>query len=328
MKSTRSRLVLILVTLAIAGCSGKSGSSSTLSIAVIPKGTSHIFWQSIRAGAERAGKELGVEIIWRGPLREDDRDSQVSEVEGFVSRGVSGIVLAPLDETALQGPVADAKQRNIPVVIFDSGLKGSDYVSFVATDNIKGGQLGGDRLAEAVNGKGKVILLRYAEGHDSTAKREQGFLDAMKKHSGIEVVSSNQYVGADVEGAYKRAEAILSSYKKPDGSLGIDGIFTPNESSTFATLRVLQDNGWAGKVKFVGFDSSDNMVKGLRDGVLDGLVVQDPVKMGYLGVKTIVAHIRGQPIEKRIDTGVHVVTPANMNEPEMNQLLHPDLSKS
>jgi ribose transport system substrate-binding protein len=322
-----SRLFLLIVTLAIAGCSGKTASSSTISIAVIPKGTSHIFWQSIRAGAERAGKELGVEIIWRGPLREDDRDSQVSEVEGFVSRGVSGIVLAPLDEAALQGPVADAKARNIPVVIFDSGLKGSDYVSFVATDNLKGGELGGERLAEAMHGKGKVILLRYAEGHDSTAKREQGFLDTLTKHSGIEVVSSNQYVGADVEGAYKRAEAILSSYKKPDGSLGIDGIFTPNESSTFATLRVLQDNGWAGKVKFVGFDSSDNMVKGLRDGVLDGLVVQDPVKMGYLGVKTIVAHIRGQPIDKRIDTGVHVVTPANMNEPEMNQLLHPDLAK-
>jgi len=328
MKSTLFRLLFGFVTLAMVSCSGKSSSSSTLSIAVIPKGTSHIFWQSIRAGAERAGKELGVEIIWRGPLREDDRDSQVSEVEGFVSRGVSGIVLAPLDETALQGPVADAKQRNIPVVIFDSGLKGSDYVSFVATDNLKGGELGGERLAEAMNGKGKAILLRYAEGHDSTAKREQGFLDAMKKQAGIEVVSSNQYVGADVEGAYKRAESILSSYKKPDGSLGIDGIFTPNESSTFATLRVLQDNGWAGKVKFVGFDSSDNMVKGLRDGALDGLVVQDPVKMGYLGVKTIVAHIKGQPIEKRIDTGVHVVTPANMNEPEMNKLLHPDLSKS
>jgi len=327
MKSTPSRFVLIILALAVASCSGKRASSSTLSIAVIPKGTSHIFWQSIRAGAERAGKELGVEIIWRGPLREDDRDSQVSEVEGFVSRGVSGIVLAPLDETALQGPVADAKGRNIPVVIFDSGLKGNDYVSFVATDNLQGGELGGDRLADAMHGKGKVILLRYAEGHDSTAKREQGFLDAMKKQTGIEVVSSNQYVGADVEGAYKRAESILSSYKKPDGSLGIDGLFTPNESSTFATLRVLQDNGWAGKVKFVGFDSSENMVKGLRDGVLDGLVVQDPVKMGYLAVKTIVAHIKGQAIEKRIDTGVHVVTPANMNEPEMNQLLHPDLAK-
>ncbi len=321
--------LLIGLAMALAGCSGKSdpASTSNVSIAVIPKGTSHIFWQSIRAGAERAGKEEGVEIIWRGPIREDDRDSQVSEVEGFVSRGVSGIVLAPLDETALVGPVQDAKQRNIPVVIFDSGLKSDDYVSFVATDNVKGGELGGDRLAEALGGKGKVILLRYAEGHDSTAKREQGFLDATKKHAGIEVVSSNQYVGADVEGAYKRAEAILSGYKKPDGSLSIDGIFAPNESSTFATLRVLQDNGWAGKVKFVGFDSSENMVKGLKEGALDGLVVQDPVKMGYLSVKTIVAHIKGQSVEKRIDTGVHIVTPQNMTQPEMDKLLHPDLAK-
>ena len=329
MKRLAFVLLPIVFACAAAGCSPRSGSSSasTISIAVIPKGTSHVFWQSIRAGAERAGKEVGAQIIWRGPIREDDRDSQVSEVEGFVSRGVSGIVLAPLDETALVGPVSDAKRRNIPVVIFDSGLKSDDYVSFVATDNVKGGELGGDRLAEALGDKGKVILLRYAEGHDSTAKREQGFLDAIRKHAGIEVVSSNQYVGADVEGAYKRAEANLSGYKKPDGGLSIDGIFTPNESSTFATLRVLQDNGWAGKVKFVGFDSSENMVKGLKDGVLDGLVVQDPVKMGYLGVKTIVAHIKGQPVEKRIDTGVHVVTPQNMKEPEMDKLLHPDLAK-
>jgi ribose transport system substrate-binding protein len=218
-------------------------------------------------------------------------------------------------------------RQKIPVVIFDSGLKSDDYVSFVATDNLKGGELGGERLAEVLQGTGKVVLLRYAEGHDSTGKREDGFLNAMKAHAGIQVVSSNQYVGADVEGAYKRAESILSTYKKPDGSLGIDGIFCPNESSTFATLRVLQDNGWAGKVRFVGFDSSENMVKALRDKTLDGLVVQDPVKMGYLSVKTIVAHIKGQPVEKRIDTGVHVATPDNMDQPDMNALLHPDLSK-
>jgi ribose transport system substrate-binding protein len=319
--------VLVLV-LASAACGGnRSASPGTLTIAVIPKGTSHIFWQSIHAGANQAAKEAGAEIIWRGPLREDDRDSQVSEVEGFVTRGVSGIVLAPLDEAALAGPVADAKARNIPVVICDSGLKGEDYVSFVATDNVKGGELGGERLAEAMKGAGKVILLRYAEGHDSTAKREEGFLNAMKAHPKIEVVSSNQYVGADVEGAYKRAESILSTYKKPDGSLGVDGIFTPNESSTFATLRVLQDNGWAGKVHFVGFDSSENMVKALHDRTLDGLVVQDPVKMGYLAVKTMVAHIKGQQVERRIDTGVHVATPDNMDQPDMKALLHPDLAQ-
>jgi len=298
-----------------------------MTIAVIPKGTTHTFWQSIRAGAERAGKETGATIIWRGPLREDDRDAQVSEVEGFVSRGVSGIVLAPLDEAALTQPVAEAKQKNIPVLIFDSGLKGSDYISFVATDNLKGGRMGGERIVQSLGGKGKVILLRYAEGHDSTGKREQGFLDAMKAAPGIEVVSSNQYGGADVEGAYKKAEALLTSYKKPDGSLGVDGIFTPNESVSFAMLRVLQDNGWAGKVKFVGFDASPNLITGLRSGAIDGLVVQDPVQMGYTAVKTMVAHLKGQPIEKWVDTGVHVATKDNMDTPEIKSLLEPDLSK-
>src|SRR6187551_1049507 len=118
--------------------------------AVSAEGTTHTFWQSIRAGAERAGKEAGVTIIWRGPLREDDRDAQVSEVEGFVSRGVSGIVLAPLDDTALMQPVKEAAQKKIPVLIFDSGLKGSDFISFVATDNTKGGRLGGERLAQSI----------------------------------------------------------------------------------------------------------------------------------------------------------------------------------
>ena len=320
-------LVLLAACAACGGDKAAAPAPAAFTIAVIPKGTTHAFWQSIRAGAERAGKELGATIIWRGPLREDDRDSQVSEVEGFVSRGVSGIVLAPLDDAALVQPVAEAVNHKIPVVIFDSGLKGNNYVSFVATDNLKGGKMGGDRLAESLKGTGKVILLRYAEGHDSTGKREQGFLDAMKANPGIEVVSSNQYGGADVEGAYKKAESLLSTYKKPDGSLGIDGIFTPNESVSFAMLRVLQDNGWAGKVKFVGFDASPNLVKGLRDGGIDGLVVQDPVQMGYMAVKTMVAHLKGQPVEKWIDTGVHVATKDNMNTPEIKALLEPDLKK-
>jgi ribose transport system substrate-binding protein len=309
------------------GCTRKPANEGGITIAVIPKGTSHVFWQSIHAGAKKAADELGVEIIWRGPLREDDRDSQVSEVEGFISRGVSGIVLAPLDDSALAPPVSEAMRRKIPVVIIDSGLKGDDYVSFVATDNSKGGRLAGERLAEVMQGKGRVILMRYAEGHDSTNKREQGFLDAIASRQGIEVVSSNQYGGADVEGYYKKAEAFLSNYKRPDGSLGIDGLFTPNESSTFAMLRVLQDNGWAGKVRFVGFDASDNLVAGLRSGALDGLIVQDPVRMGYLGVKTMVAHLRGEKVERSIDTGVQLATPKNMDEPAMKELLQPDLSK-
>src|SRR3954453_14477977 len=215
------------------GANQSGSSSSTLTIAMIPKGTTHTFWQSIHAGANRAAKELGIELIWRGPLREDDRDSQVSEIEGFISRGVSGIAIAPLDEAALVGPVKDAMDKKIPVVVFDSGLKGDNYVSFVATDNFKGGQLGGERLVESMGGKGRVGLLRCAEGHDSTTKREEGFLAALKAHPSVEIVSANQYVGTDVEEAYKRTESILSTYKKPDGSLSIDGIFCANESSSF-----------------------------------------------------------------------------------------------
>jgi ribose transport system substrate-binding protein len=323
------RLLVVALLLASTACGGAPGGnkSAGITIAVIPKGTSHVFWQSIHAGAQKAATDLGVTIVWRGPLREDDRDAQVSEVEGFVSRGISGICLAPLDETALVPPVQEAVRQKIPVVIFDSGLKSHDYVSFVATDNAKGGQLGGQRLAESIGKKGKVVLLRYAEGHDSTEKREQGFLDAMKNYPGIEVVSSNQYGGADVESAYKKAEALLSTFKKADGSLGIDGIFTPNESVSFGMLRVLQDNGWAGKVKFVGFDASPNLVKGLRDGGVDAIVVQDPVHLGYAAVEAMVKHLKGQPVEQWIDTGVHVATKENMDTPEMKPLVEPTLAK-
>jgi ribose transport system substrate-binding protein len=302
------------------------GGTTGTTIAVIPKGTSHVFWQSIHAGAEKAASEIGATIIWRGPLREDDRASQVSEVEGFISRGVSGIVLAPLDEAALAPPVAEAKRRGIPVVVIDSGLKGNDYVSFVATDNRKGGRLAGEHLAGALHDAGKVVMLRYAEGSESTLQREAGFLEALQS-KGIEILSANQYGGADVEGAYKKSEALLSRYRNSDGSLAVDGIFTPNESTTIAMLRVLQDNNWAGKVKFVGFDASDTLVKGLADGYLDGLVLQDPVNMGYLGVKTMAAHLRGEKVEPRVDTGVRLITREHMNDPDAKELLHPDLSR-
>ena len=318
--------IALLVAGTLGACSGPADSGRT-TIAVIPKGTSHVFWQSIHAGAEKAAQELDVDIIWRGPLREDDRASQVAEVEGFITRGVSGIVLAPLDEAALVQPVSEAVRAGIPVVVIDSGLKGNEYVSFVATDNRKGGQMAGDALAGLLPSGGKVVILRYAEGSASTTEREEGFLESIGKHANIEVLSANQYGGADVEGAFKKGEAMLHRFRRPDGSLGVDGIFSSNESTTLAMLRVLQDSGWAGKTKFIGFDASDTLVKGMSDGHLDGLIVQDPVKMGYLGVTTMVAHLKGLPVEKRIDTGVQLITRDRMHDPAVKELLHPDLSR-
>jgi ribose transport system substrate-binding protein len=324
MMKRRQLAVSCLLALAMVGC-GAAPASDRTTIAVIPKGTSHIFWQSIHAGAAKAARELDVDIIWRGPLREDDRSAQIAEVEGFISRGVSGIVLAPLDETALVGPVAEATRRGIPVVVIDSGLKGTDFISFVATDNRQSGRMAGDGLRTMLPDGGKVVLLRYAEGSDSTTEREEGFLESVRAASNIQVLSDNQYGGTDVETAYRRSETLLSRFKTPQGQLDVDGIFTPNESTTLAMLRVLQDNGWTGRVQFIGFDASDSLVKGLEAGHLQGLILQDPVKMGYLGVQTMVSHLRGQPVERRIDTGVRLVTQADMNDPAALELLHPPL---
>jgi ribose transport system substrate-binding protein len=293
---------LFSVVLAVAiGCGSSDKTATTggeqgnakLKIAVIPKGTTHEFWKSIHAGAQDAATEMGAEIIWKGPLKEDDKDAQIKVVEDFVVQKVAGIVLAPLDDSALRMPVADAKAKGVPVVIIDSGLKSEDYVSFVATDNEKGGELAAQRMIELLGGKGKVVMMRYQPGSASTDLRERGFLNGIKAAQGIQVVSDNQYGGATTESAQTTGENILNPLKTAGGGLSIQGIFCPNESTTFGMLRVLQEAKLAGKVRFVGFDASEKLVEALKAGEIDGLVLQNPYKMGYLGVKTMIQSLKG-----------------------------------
>ncbi|MHC4737576.1 MAG: ABC transporter substrate-binding protein [Planctomycetota bacterium] len=331
MKRTFWFFAVVIFVFVVYGCKKKEESDGNYRIAVIPKGTTHVFWKSVHAGAIKAELELeqlGVEVIWKGPLKEDDRESQIRVVEDFITRGVSGIVLAPLDDVALRMVVKDAVNNGIKVLIIDSGLKSEDYISFVATDNYLGGRKGGEHLARILGGKGRVIMLRYHEGSASTKNREQGFLDVLKeKYPEIEVVSSNQYGGATTESAYKASENLLAPLRTGDGVLTIDGIFCPNESTTFSMLRALQDSGLAGKVKYVGFDSSERLVQGLVKGEIHGLVLQDPLNMGYLGVKTIVAYLEGEKVDKRIDTGSVVATAENMNDTAIKNLLEPNFKK-
>ena len=339
MRTPRLSAPLLLVLLFATGCSdvgskksdagtARAGGGKTFTLAVIPKGTTHEFWKSIHAGAAQAAQELtaagdSVRIIWKGPLREDDREQQVQVVEGFTSQGVSGIVLAPLDSRALVRPVEEAKNAGVPTVILDSGLESDQIVSFVATDNYKGGELCAERLGTLLGGKGKVLLLRYQEGSNSTEQREKGFLDKMKSaYPGITIVSSDQYAGATRETAKRTSENLLNRF----GS-DLSGIFTANESSTVGMLLALQDIAKAGKIKFVGFDASQTLLDAMRAHQLDGVAVQNPMKMGYLAVKTMVAHLKGQPVEKRIDTGVSLVTPETMDTPEAKELTHPPIDK-
>jgi ribose transport system substrate-binding protein len=305
--------------------SAESGKKMT--IAVIPKGTIHEFWKTVHAGAVKASRELGVDIIWKAPLREDDREAQIAVVEDIIVRGVSGIVLAPLDEAALRMPVSNAMRAGIPVVIFDSGLQGEDYVSFVATDNYKSGQAAGERMAGILGNKGNVVVLRYSEGSDSSNNRENGFLDAIAKYKDIKVLSSNQYAGVTTESAYKAGENLIARFKNPQGAIEFNGIFCATEPTAFGLLRALEDNGFAGKVKFICFDSSVKLIEALTTDKIHALVLQDPMKIGYMGVKTLYDHLQGKPVAKRIDTGYTLVTKENMNQPEIQALLKPDLDK-
>jgi ribose transport system substrate-binding protein len=315
---------LALLTIVAQSCTkhdrGTSNGKKKLTIAVIPKGTTHEFWKSIHAGANKAASELSaqgneVEVIWQGPLREDDREQQIQTVEGFTTKGVSGIVLAPLDDRALARPVEEAKRAGVPTVIIDSGLK------FVATDNRKGGMLAADRLGQLLNGKGKVLLLRYAEGSASTNEREEGFLSEMKsKFPDVQLVSTDQYAGATRDTAKRASENLLNQFGDQ-----VQGIFTPNESSTAGMLLALQDIGKAGKIFFVGFDASQTFIDAMNNKQLNGIVVQNPFNMGYLGVRTMVDHLNGRTVEKTTDTGVTLVTPDNLNSADIQTLLHPPL---
>jgi ribose transport system substrate-binding protein len=300
---------------------------SSFTIAVIPKGTTHEFWKSIHAGAAKAeqeltGEGLKVKLFWKGPLREDDRDQQIQVVENFTARRVSGMVLAPLDSQALVAPVASAAQAGVPTVVMDSDLKSDKHVSFVATDNFKGGQMAGEFLAKALGGSGNVILLRYQVGSASTEAREAGFLDAIKKSPGLKLISSDQHAGPTRETAYQASQNLLNRHGRE-----VNGIFCPNETATIAMTKALRDIGRAaGQVKIVGFDSGSQSVIDLKNGDLQALVVQDPLKMGYLGVMTLVRHLQGREVEKRIDTGVSLVTRDNMNDPGMAELLAPPIA--
>jgi ribose transport system substrate-binding protein len=304
----------------------KGGAGKPFRIAFVPKGTTHEFWRTMHAGAVKGQRDLAakgvhVELIWKGPLREDDREQQVQVVESFASQGVDGIVLAPLDAKALVRPVEEAKRLGVPTVIVDSALASGEIVSFVATDNVKGGAMGADELGRAMGGKGRGLLLRYQEGSASTTEREEGFLARLKEGwPKIDLLVADQYAGPTVDTAKRASENLLNRH----GS-DIQGVFVVNETSTGGMLLALQDAGLAGRVKIVGFDGTPTFVQAMRAGHLHGFVLQHPFRMAALGVETMVDHLLGRTVPKRVDTGAIVVTPANLEAPDTRELLEPPL---
>ncbi|MFP6702669.1 MAG: substrate-binding domain-containing protein [Planctomycetaceae bacterium] len=332
--------VALLATLLLAiGCNGNDSSTPTQSpsspgstdstgtastkyrIAVIPKGTSHDFWLSVRHGAETAAKELGnVEVIWKGTQKEGDKEGQIQILDSFIVQGVDGICLAPIDRDAMVPVVTRARDRKIPTVVFDSGLSDTTaYVSYVATDNYKGGVMAARQMGKLLDGQGDVIMLRYQAGSQSTENREKGFLETLaKEFPNINVLSQNQRATSNSNEAKLKSNSMLLKYKSE-----LEGVFTVCEPHNKGMLAALEDNKLTSKVKFVAFDSSPRMIEGLANDTVHGVVLQDPVNMGYIAVKTMIAHLNGESVDKRISTGEYVATAQNMDEPKIASVLNP-----
>lgn len=325
--------MLALALASLTACHSKSGSSTSsstagaanggsgkqITIAVIPKGTTDIYWRYVKAGAEAAGRHYHVKIDWKGPEVDGNESQEINIMRQFIARRVSGIVMAPSDERALVGPVASAKKHHIPVIIIDSALDGTpgkSFVSFVATNNFKAGERDGDYLAKLMHHKGNIVMLRYMVGAASTVGREQGFMAAIKKFPKMHILVSNKY-GRNSDSHCKSVSLDLMSYIRRS-----QGIFCSNETTTFGMLLALQQQGLAGKIPFVGFDNTKPLRKAVRDHQLSALMVQDPYKMAYTAVKFMVEHIHGKAVPVTLDTGAHIVTAANINTPAMKKLLH------
>lgn len=313
----RTRWLAVALVAAVAGLMAgceKQQDDGRLTFAVIPKADVFTFWPTVRRGAAAACEELDIKMIWRGAKDETSVTDEIQIVELMIGKGVDGIVLAPQSDTALVNVVEKAVDRGIPVVIIDSGLQSDKIVSFVATDNYQGGVMGAQRLAEKIGEKGKVALIRNIQGSASTEQREAGFLDTIKEFPDIEVVAKPHAMGNAT-----RANEVVTTILSKHGDLA--GVFTANEPGAIGALNATKRAGKVDQVTIVGFDASPELIAGIREGVLDSTIVQDPYQMGYQGVDTLHRHIQGEEVPDKVTTPVKLVTQDNLDTEEIQKHL-------
>lgn len=311
------RISVLLALLLCAGCARRGERE----IAVIPKSTASVFWQSVQAGAIAAGQENHLKITWSGAALETDYSRQIQIVDSMIARHVDGIAVAASERNILNRSLERAAAANIPVVIFDSGVDSANYLTFISTNNVEAGKAGGRALGELLKGKGTVAEIMHAPGSFSTMDRERGFEQVMaQEFPGIHIVAK-QFSAGDREKAMNVTENILTAHPE------LDGVFASSEPSSVGAAQALKSRGLAGKVRFVAFDSSQGLVDDLQNGTIDALVAQDPFKLGHDAVALIQQKLNGQTPAKQIDLSARVIAKADLARPEIHALLYPDIEK-
>ena len=330
---TKHLLTVLIVALGLAGCTpqqpgGTTDSSATplpaggaeitgeLSFAVVPKGLTHQFWLTVKKGAETASAERNIKMTWLGPEKETDVVKQMDIIADMIGSKVNGIVMAACNQDALVDVVKRASENGITVVTIDSGVNSDIPVSFVATDNIAGAAAAAKELARLIGNEGEVGVIPFVRGAATSELREQGFKQGIAEFPNIKVVST-LYCDSDIAKAMNVTEDMLTA------NPNLKGIFAANEPAALGAAQAIEAAGKTGQIKIVAFDASDDQINALKKGSVQALAVQNPFKMGYEGVKAAYDYIKGTPVEKRIDTGVTIVTKENMDNPDIQKLLYP-----
>ena len=319
---------LFVIPALFVGC-GKSTDSDANSevrkprIAVVPKASDVEFWKMVQGGVMKAAsEEPDYEIFWQPPAIADDRSEQIKTVQNLQIKKVDAISIAPIDAVDLVKSVNNAKAKGIKTVIFDSGLDDENaYEAFVATDNFQGGVACAKAMAEALGGSGNVAVIRFVEGSLSTELREKGFMEEIAKHEGIKVISDSQR-GGDVA----KSQEVASRVLQKDGN-NLQGIFCSNQTVTEGMLKAMEKSPLKGKIKIIGFDFNSYISESINNGLLHATASQDPFNMGYLAAKTPIALLKGETVDRLVDTGVSIITKANIDDPAMKEILYPDYKK-
>lgn len=292
-------------------------------IPIIVKDTTSSYWQIVFAGARKAGKDLGVNVVEQGAQSESDIDGQISILENAVSGNPAAVVISPTQFKALGKPI-DAAAKKVKIVGIDSAADSQAFTSFLTTDNVQGGRVAADGLAAAIQAKygkaeGAVALITSLPGVGSLDQRAKGFKEQLAaKYPGLKLAADKVADGQATTALNIMTDLITAN---PD----LRGVFASNLIMAQGAGQAIAENKAADKIKLIGFDSDDKLIKLLGDGVFAGLVVQDPFRMGYDGVKTALAASKGEKVEAQVDTGVNLITKENMKSPRSQELLYPKI---
>lgn len=330
MRRPRLRLLAVAATvplLGIAACSSGSGSSTSstssasssgkaLTLAVVPKAVGFDYWTHVQAGAKCAASKLGnVTIDWNGVSAETDVTGQVSLLNGYIDRGVNGLIYAATDIKALLPVTARAQAARIPVYNIDSGTT-PQQVPLFATDNLKGAHDVAALMNTYLHGHGNVAIIEFQPGTMTDNQRKQGFDQGLTGYSGLHLVA-DQPDGSDASRALTVTNNILTA------NPNLNGIFGSNEPSVIGASQAVKQRHLSGKIVMVGWDAAPDEVAALKSGEISALIVQNPFRMGFDSVNAMVKTVRTGQIAPSEDTGVTFVTQQNINDPQVQAILKP-----